>query len=89
MSETLLNVEVEGRIAVLSMNRPAKRNAMSNDLLNAIDAFFSAPPEEVKVAILRGEGEHFCAGLDLSEHITRTAEDNLGVTLDPEEFLAL
>lgn len=77
MDETLLNIEIEGRTAILSMNRPAKRNAMSNDLLNAIDDFFSAPPEGVKVAILRGEGEHFCAGLDLSEHITRTAEDNL------------
>lgn len=77
MSEQVLNVEIEERVAVLKMNRPKKRNAMSNELLHAIDGFFSEPPEGVKVAILDGEGDHFCAGLDLSEHITRTAEENL------------
>lgn len=77
MSEPILQVEVEDRIATLTMNRPDKRNAMNDALLRAIDGFFSAPPEDVKVAILTGSGRHFCAGLDLSEHVMRTAEENL------------
>jgi len=77
MAESVLKVEIENRIAVLTMNRPDKRNAMNVELLNDIDAFFSAPPEEVKVAIVTGTAGHYCAGLDLSEHISRTAEENL------------
>jgi len=72
-----LKVELKDRIAVLTMNRPDKRNAMNEGLLNEIDGFFSAPPKEIKVAILTGTGGHFCAGLDLSEHIHRDAEENL------------
>lgn len=77
MSNNILQIEINDRIAVLKMNRPEKRNAMNEDLLKAFDAFFSNPPEEVKVAILTGSGGHFCAGLDLSEHIHRSAEENL------------
>ena len=77
MSKPILKVEIDSRIAVLTMDRPDKRNAMNDALLAAIDAFFSDPPKEVKVAILTGSGGHFCAGLDLSEHIHRTAEENL------------
>ena len=77
MSEPILKVEIDDRVALLTMNRPDKRNAMSDALLSAIDAFFSKPPEPVKVVILTGTAGHFCAGLDLSEHIHRTAEENL------------
>jgi (methylthio)acryloyl-CoA hydratase len=77
MTEPILKIEVVDRVAILTMNRPDKRNAMNESLLQAIDDFFSSPPEEVKVAILTGTAGHFCAGLDLSEHITRTAEENL------------
>jgi len=77
MDDTILKTEIDGKIAVLTMNRPDKRNAMNEALLAALDTFFSAPPEGVKVAILTGTAGHFCAGLDLSEHISRTAEDNL------------
>ena len=73
MTSPLL-VEVSGRIARLTMNRPEKRNAMSDDLLGALDRFFQAPPEDVRAVVLHGEGGHYCAGLDLSEHVTRDAE---------------
>ena len=64
-----LLVDVQDRIAVLTLNRATKRNAMSDGLLAAIDAFFSAPPEGVRVAVITGTGGHFCAGLDLSDHV--------------------
>ncbi|SNS54362.1 crotonase/enoyl-CoA hydratase family protein [Tropicimonas sediminicola] len=77
MSEEMLNVEVEDGIAVLTMNRPAKRNAMCDALLEKIDAVFRAPPDGVKVVVLTGTAGHFCSGLDLSEHVSRDAEGTM------------
>ena len=77
MQDSILQVAVEGTIATLTMNRPGKRNAMCEELVDALDAFFSAPPKDVRVVILTGTEGHFCSGLDLSEHVHRSAEDNL------------
>jgi enoyl-CoA hydratase/carnithine racemase len=60
--------ELHGDIATLIFNRPEKRNAMNDALVADLDAFFSNPPEGVNAVILRGEGGHFCSGLDLAEH---------------------
>ena len=73
----ILKIEIEDGIATLTMNRPGKRNAMCDELLNAIDAFFSNPPEGVKVVILTGVEGHYCSGLDLSEHQQRDAEGTM------------
>ena len=77
MADKTLVVDLDGPIATLTMNRPAKRNAMNDDLLDALDRFFSAPPKQVRVAVLIGTGGHFCSGLDLSEHVVRSAEETL------------
>ena len=61
-------VEIDGDIATIVFDRADKRNAMNDALVDALDAFFSAPPDGVNAVILRGEGGHFCAGLDLAEH---------------------
>ena len=76
MSNPILTIDVAGPIATLTMNRPDKRNAMCEELLNALDAFFSKPPKDVRVVILTGTAGHFCSGLDLSEHVHRSAEEN-------------
>lgn len=77
MTQPVLDIHIEEKIAYLTINRPDKRNAMNDALLTAIGEFFFAPPEQVKVVILSGKGGHYCSGLDLSEHISRTAEGNL------------
>jgi enoyl-CoA hydratase/carnithine racemase len=76
-ASSMLSVAVEGRIAVLTLNRPDKRNAMCDRLLREIDAFFTAPPEGVRVAVMTGAGGHFCSGLDLSEQVRRDAEGTM------------
>ncbi|SIO21323.1 crotonase/enoyl-CoA hydratase family protein [Vannielia litorea] len=73
----MLKIEVKDGIAVLTMNRPGKRNAMCDELLEAIDGFFCAPPEGVRVVVLTGVEGHFCSGLDLSEHKQRDAEGTM------------
>lgn len=89
---SLVNIEIDGPIATVTMNRPDKRNAMSDALLEEIGAFFRNRPKEVKVAILTGTAGHFCSGLDLAEHVERSAEEgvyhsrNWHRTLDDIQF---
>jgi len=77
MSSDMLKVEFTDRVATLTMNRPDKRNAMCEELLAELERFFTSPPETIRVVILTGTAGHYCSGLDLSEHIHRTAENNL------------
>ncbi|SFR12655.1 crotonase/enoyl-CoA hydratase family protein [Poseidonocella sedimentorum] len=73
----IIRIEITGEIAELIFDRPEKRNAMNDALIDALDAFFSAPPDGVAAVILRGEGGHFCAGLDLAEHQHRAPVDGV------------
>ena len=72
-----IRLEIEDGIATLAFNRPEKRNAINEALVNALDDFFSNPPDDVTAAILTGSGGHFCAGLDLAEHESRTPVENV------------
>jgi enoyl-CoA hydratase/carnithine racemase len=74
-SETPLAVQIDGRIARLTLQRPEKRNALNDRLIEALGDFFASPPPAVRVAVLSGAGGHFSAGLDLSEHVERRAAD--------------
>lgn len=66
-----------GEIAIVTLNRPEKRNALGDDMVSLIDAFFSRPPEGVKAAVIDGRGEHFSAGLDLSSLKERDAVEGM------------
>jgi (methylthio)acryloyl-CoA hydratase len=72
-----LTLEMRGAIAVVRLNRPSKRNALSDGLILAIRDLFENLPSETRAAVLHGEGEHFCAGLDLSELKERDAGQGL------------
>lgn len=76
-SSEILVVTTDGPVATLTMNRPAKRNAMCDELLEALEAFFTSPPEGVRAVILTGTAGHYCSGLDLSEHVSRDAEGTM------------
>jgi enoyl-CoA hydratase/carnithine racemase len=62
-----LQVEVDDDVAVLRLRRPAKRNALDDATVRGVEAFFATPPPGVKAVVLDAEGDHFSAGLDLSE----------------------
>lgn len=69
-----LRVEIRGRVAVLTLDRPSKRNAIDDALMAELSGFCDGPPEGVRVVVLTGSGEHFCAGLDLSEQVERAPD---------------
>src|SRR5829696_2927427 len=70
----VLKIRTDGPVVIATLNRPNKRNAMSDELLSAIETFFAGPPQDAKVIILTGTAGHYCSGLDLSEHVVRDAE---------------
>jgi enoyl-CoA hydratase/carnithine racemase len=72
-----VTLEMRGAVAVVRLCRPAKRNALSDGLIEALRDVFQNLPAEAKAAVIDGEGEHFCAGLDLSELKERDAGEGI------------
>ena len=66
--DELIRSACEEDIYTLTLARPAKRNAISDRLLAAIDGALDRRPQSARALVLAADGEHFCAGLDLSEH---------------------
>lgn len=62
-----ITVAREGHLAILTLNRVEKRNALSDALVLALQTFFSTIPRDVQAIVLQGAGDNFCAGLDLNE----------------------
>jgi enoyl-CoA hydratase/carnithine racemase len=87
-----VTLDMRGGVAVVTLRRPAKRNALSDALIEAIRDTFQNLPEQAKAAVIDGEGEHFCAGLDLSELKERDAGEGVHhsrswhVALDAVQF---
>lgn len=71
-----LLIELDDRLAFITMNRPAKRNALSLEHMEElIDAFRTVGRRgDIGVVVLRGAGPAFCAGHDLSEMRERSPE---------------
>jgi enoyl-CoA hydratase/carnithine racemase len=67
----LLMVSRADAVLHLRLNRPAKRNAISDELIAQIHTVFVNLPPDVRAVLISGEGHHFCAGLDLSELVER------------------
>lgn len=74
--------DVANGIAWVKYNRPDKRNAQSptlnRDMMEVLDALEYR--DDVGVLVLTGEGEAFCAGMDLKEYFRETEAQGLGAT---------
>lgn len=77
MSHQDIQLEIDGAVAVIRLNRAAKRNALSDALVIGIRDTFQSLPSTVRAAVIDGAGDHFCAGLDLSELKERDAGQGL------------
>ena len=82
----------DGRVLTLTLDRPAKRNALDAALIAGLRSALAdaAGDEEVGVVVIRGAGSDFCAGADLAA-LERIAEeaDPLANLADAESLGAL
>jgi enoyl-CoA hydratase/carnithine racemase len=68
----LVSYELRESVAWLGLNRPTKRNAIDDAMLEVIAALVQRAGAEARAMVLFGHGQCFCAGLDLVEHKART-----------------
>ncbi len=81
-NEPVLLRRDEGAVAWLTLNRPSARNALSVQLLTALEDAIAALGREaaIKVVVIQGAGPGFCAGHDLREmraHPSRESHEAL------------
>ena len=73
MPSAHLHIEHRDAVALVRLTRPLKRNALNDGLIADLQQAFDHMPSTIRAAVLHGEGDHFCAGLDLSELQERDA----------------
>jgi enoyl-CoA hydratase len=67
MSDLLLRDDRDG-VCTLTLNRPEKRNAVNRDLFRAFRSHIKAIEDDgaaIGIIVIKGAGDHFCAGHDL------------------------
>jgi enoyl-CoA hydratase/carnithine racemase len=76
----VLLAEDLGPVRRLTLNRPASLNALSGELMEALEEAFesAAGEDEVRVVVLRGAGRAFCAGYDLKQDAEEGTKDAAG-----------
>lgn len=64
-----IQLQQDGSILTIWLNRPESRNAMSSGMVNALSQVFNhiAPSTDIRAVVLRGKGGHFCAGADIKD----------------------
>ena len=69
MPEPSVLHETQGHVAYITMNRPGKLNAMTDEMLDAIleGVRRAEEDDDVKCVVIRGNGKHFSSGWDLNE----------------------
>lgn len=84
----LLNIE--GQVATLTLNRPDKHNAIKLSMWAAIEQQVTALSEnrDVRVLVIVGAGEHFCAGADISELTNGPSGEYARINWSAEEAIA-
>ena len=72
---TSVAAEMDGNVAILTLSRADKRNAIDDTMIAGIESFFDRLPDTAMAVVIRAEGDHFSAGLDLSELTKRTTHE--------------
>ena len=78
-----LRYDVSGAVATITLTRPEVRNAQTPTMWRALAAIGDRVPDDVRVVVVRGEGQSFSAGLDRAMLDPATAGD------DPESVVGL
>lgn len=67
-----VTTDMRGDVFLIGLNRPDKRNAISDAFIEELDLAVSEAEARAKAGVIYGVGPHFCAGLDLAEHVKKT-----------------
>ena len=87
MSYETVRYEVDGAVAIITMNRPDMANAQDSRLIDELDAAFdeAGVDDSVRVVILAGAGKHFSSGHDLKALLGHTEMDRWAAMRDTPE----
>src|SRR5262249_22543954 len=87
MHEPLVTRTDDGPVAILTLNRPEKRNALSRDLMTELEGQLDRAGRDPRVrsVVLTGAGPVFCAGMDLAE----AAKERNGAESEAHAVIAL
>jgi enoyl-CoA hydratase/carnithine racemase len=68
----IVKYEKQEHLVIITMNRPERRNAMSQDLMLGLAESWQrfAGDDDARIAILTGTGNSFCAGMDIKERLS-------------------
>ena len=83
LSAAGLRYDVSGAVATVTLSRPEVRNAQTPSMWRALAAIGDEMPDDIRVVVVRGEGQSFSAGLDRAMLDPATAAD------DPESVVGL
>ncbi|MGH2644700.1 MAG: enoyl-CoA hydratase/isomerase family protein [Chitinophagaceae bacterium] len=77
MPDNYINYDTRDRIAIITLNRPDKRNALNEEMITKLKGYFQKAKDDsgVKVILLKAEGKVFSAGADL-EYLQRLQQNN-------------
>jgi enoyl-CoA hydratase/carnithine racemase len=85
---TAIRIAVADRVMTVTLDRPAKKNAITDAMYGAIAAALTeaAASDAIHAVLIAGEGEDFCAGNDIGMFVNANAGDiaqsNVGAFLD-------
>jgi len=88
MNDSPIIYAIEGHVALVTLNRPEKRNALNDALVGALkDALRDADErEEVRAVLITGAGADFCSGADLSA-LKKISENSITENLEDAQSL--
>ena len=74
MDEVRVDLERDGAVRRITIDRPDKRNALTRDMFAELTALFLAePPASERVTVIQTVGHVFCSGIDLNERLAQGA----------------
>lgn len=85
-----LDLKTEGDVVWATMNRPERLNALNPKLVEELRDFFVGLywRRDVRVVVLSGAGNAFCAGLDLKERTSNGEDRSVGAGLDSQRRIS-
>ena len=86
-----IDYEVDGQVGIITINRPKALNALNTEVLTELDDVFRAidKDDEVRVAIVTGEGRSFIAGADIAQMSELNGTEGRDMTIQGQKVMEL